>query len=148
MRRRRSAGFTLLEVLIASLIMAIAITGLLSNLTTSLRNASRLTEYDRAVLLARHRMDELLLIPKLPQLQPIEGRFDPVQSGGVEAGWKARASVFEGPPNAGPGVEILERIELQVWWKQGEKLKTFPLEAFRKRIMLPDDPPPQLTPPL
>ena len=34
-------GFTLLEVLVASLIMAIAVAGLLSNLSTSLRNADR-----------------------------------------------------------------------------------------------------------
>lgn len=148
MRRRGSSGFTLLEVLIASLIMAIAITGLLSNLTTSLRNASRLTEYDRAVLLARHRLDELLLVPRLPPLQIVEGRFDLTQSGGVEAGWRARASIFEGPPNAGPGVEILERIEVQVWWTQGEKRKTFPIEGYRKRMMLPDDQPPQVMPPL
>jgi len=134
--RKSSAGFTLLEVLVASVIMAVAIAGLLSNLTTSMRNAARLTEYDRAALLARHKMDELLVTPAIPGQMVIEGRFDPVQSGTVEAGWKARATIFEGPPNAGPGVEILERIELQIWWKQGEKLRTFPLESYRKRILL------------
>jgi general secretion pathway protein I len=137
--RRREAGFTLLEVLVASVIMAVAIAGLLSNLTTSLRNASRLTEYDRAALLARHKMDELLLLPPMPNPAPMEGRFDFTQSGGVESGWKARAGVFEGPPNAGPGAEILERVELQVWWKQGEKVRTFPLEGYRKRLLLPGE---------
>ncbi|MBZ2179644.1 MAG: prepilin-type N-terminal cleavage/methylation domain-containing protein [Acidobacteriota bacterium] len=137
--RRSSAGFTLLEVLVASVIMAVAIAGLLSNLTTSLRNAARLTEYDRAALLARHKMDELLVTPAIPGQLVIEGSFDPAQSGTVEAGWKARASILEGPPNAGPGVEILERIELQVWWKQGAKLRTFPLDGYRKRILLPGE---------
>jgi general secretion pathway protein I len=137
--RKSEAGFTLLEVLVASVIMAVAIAGLLSNLTTSLRNASRLTEYDRAALLARHKMDELLLMPRLPGQMVLEGPIEPAQSGGIEAGWKARASIFEGPPNAGPGVEILERIELQIWWKQGERVRTFPLEGFRKRALLPGE---------
>ena len=139
-KRRSTAGFTLLEVLVASVIMAVAITGLLSNLTLSLRTAARLTEYDRAALLARHKMDELLLLPPAPsQQQMVEGRFDMTQSGGVEAGWKARSGIFEAPPGAGPGLEILERVELQIWWNQGGKLRTYPLEGFRKRIMMPGE---------
>jgi len=49
MRRR---GFTLLEMLVASAIMGIAVTALLASLSASLHNAARLTEYDRAALLA------------------------------------------------------------------------------------------------
>ena len=139
MKRKSTAGFTLLEVLVASVIMAIAITGLLSNLTLSLRTAARLTEYDRAALLARHKMDELLLLPPVPTQQMVEGRFDMTQSGGVEAGWKARTGIYEAPPGAGPGVEILERVELQIWWNQGGKLRTYPLEGFRKRLMMPGE---------
>ena len=58
------AGFTLLEVLVATTIMAIAVSGLLASLSTSLRVASRLTDYDRATLLAREKMDELLVNEK------------------------------------------------------------------------------------
>ena len=58
MRFRR--GFTLLEVMVATTIMGIAVVTLLSALSTSVRNATRLTDYDRAVLLARAKMDALL----------------------------------------------------------------------------------------
>ena len=115
---------------------------LLSNLTTSLRNASRLTDHDRAALLARHKMDELLLIPRLPQMQVIEGQFDPSQSSGLNARWRARAGIFEFAPGAGPGAQILERVELQIQFENGGRTKSFTMEGFRKRTLLPDEPPP------
>lgn len=138
----RERGFTLLEVLVATMLMAVAVVALLSNLTTSTRNASKLTDHDRAALLARHKMDELLTTARLPQMQIIEGRFDPAQVAGMEAGWRARAAVFEAPPGAGPGAQVLERVELAIWFKRGEQPKTFYLEAYRKRWLQPGDPPP------
>ena len=56
---KRNRGFTLLEVMVATTIMAIAVVGLLSSLSASLRNAARLTDNDRSALLARRKMDEL-----------------------------------------------------------------------------------------
>lgn len=128
----RSRGFTLLEMLVATLIMGIAVVGLLANISTSLRNAARLTAYDRAAVLARQRMDELLLDQRLPKLTPIEGSFDPAVTGGGEAGWRARITPFEMPPNAGPGTEILERVELEIWWMSAGKRRSLSLEGFRK----------------
>ena len=138
----KERGFSLLEVMVATFIMAVAVVSLLSNLTTSLRNASRLTDHDRAALLARHKMDELLLIPKLPQMQAIEGQFDPSQSSGLNARWRARAGIFEFAPGAGPGAQILERVELQIQFENGGRTKSFTMEGFRKRSLLPDEPPP------
>ncbi len=138
----RERGFSLLEVMVATFIMAVAVVALLSNLTTSLRNASRLTDYDRAALLARHKMDELLVTPRLPQGQVIEGQFDPTQASGLQAGWRARATVFEFVPGAGPGAEVLERVELRIQFSNGGQPKSFALEGFRRRYLLPDEPPP------
>ena len=141
-RSTKERGFSLLEVMVATFIMAVAVVTLLSNLTTSLRNASRLTDHDRAALLARHKMDELLLIPRLPQMQVIEGQFDPSQSSGLNARWRARAGIFEFAPGAGPGAQILERVELQIQFENGGRTKSFTMEGFRKRSLLPDEPPP------
>ena len=136
----RERGFSLLEVMVATFIMAVAVVALLSNLTTSLRNASRLTDYDRAALMARHKMDELLLVPRLPAM--MEGQFPPAESAGLDAGWRARTGIFEFAPGAGPGSQVLERVELMIVFNNGGKQKTFALEAFRRRYLFPDEPPP------
>ena len=130
MKRR---GFTLLEVLVATMIMAVAVVGLLSAISSYMRNAARLTDYDRVALLARGQMDALLLNPRLPQFAIVTGAFDPALTGGVQAGWRARLSPFDAPTTRGAGVSILERIELEVWWMAGDKRRTFTLDAFRRR---------------
>ena len=96
---RRSRGFTLLEMIVATTIMAVAVVGLLAGLASSTRNAARLLDYDRAVQLARLRMNDLLLDQRFPLNMPVEGRFDPAVTSG---GWRpagARASPpLEMPP--------------------------------------------------
>ena len=136
----KTRGFTLLEVLVATVIMAVAVVGLLSALSTSLRTAARLTDYDRAVLLARQKMDELLIADQLPSLAPIEGTWDASITGGAEMGWRARLSPFDVPPQAGVGTAFLQRIQLEIWWTTGDQRRTFNLEGFRRAVMLkPED---------
>ena len=132
----RERGFTLLEVLVATTLMAVAVVGLLASLRTSLTNASRLTDYDRAALLARRQMDELLAARLLPKGVPFEGAFAPEVTGGVRAGWRARIIPFESvafpgtPPPA--GTPLLERIELEIWWAAGAGTKSMKLAAYRR----------------
>jgi len=132
-------GFTLLEMLVATAIMGIAVVGLMSNLSASLRNAARLTDYDRAALLAHEKMDELLLDPQLPKLAVIEGVFDPALSGGAPAGWSAQLTPFDVPPDAPPGSEMLEQLELRVWWGPPKNPRSLVLEAYRRgRLPIPE----------
>jgi len=138
MKRR---GFTLLEVIVASSIMAIAVVGLLAAISTSMRGASRLTEYDRASLVAQRKMDELLANPLLRPGVRLEGALDQTQTGGLSGGWAAHTSIFEAPPQAAPGTPYLIRIGLQVWWQRGELKRTFDIEAFRRGILRRGDVP-------
>ena len=132
-------GFTLLEVLVATLIMGIAVVGLLSALSTSLRNAARLTEYDRVVLLARQTVNELLLDPRLRRHAVLEGPFDPALMGGAQGGWRARLLPFDAPPRPAPGMQVLDRLEVEVWWMSGDRRRSFTLEAFRPTVLRPED---------
>ncbi len=141
--RRTTAGFTLLEVLVATLIMAIAVTGLLSALSTSLRNAARLTAYDRAAMLARQKMDELLIATRLPKGTPIEGGWDTYTAAGVPIRWRAVVTTSEKQLNAGVGAPYIERVQLEILWMEGGGQRSFALEGYRRATVLPEDQPPQ-----
>jgi type II secretion system protein I len=129
----KRGGFTLLEVLVATAIMAIAVTTALSALRTSLRNADRQTETARAASLARRKMGELLAQRLAPCCQALEGVFPPSFTNGVEAGWSAMITPSEAgslPPV--PGTASIEKIQLEVWWRSGAGRRTMPLEAYRR----------------
>ena len=137
MSKRR--GFTLLEVLVATTLMAIAISGVLSALSSTMRNAARLTDYDRSAMLARRKMDELLLDRKVPKFVFLEGEWDPVMTNGRQSGWRARIMPWEIAPKSGPGSNMLERIELEVWWLEGERRRSLALEGFRRSMLTEAD---------
>ncbi len=137
MRNRR--GFTLLEVMVATVVMAIAIVGLLANISSATRNASRLRDYDHVAQLAQLRMNELLVDTKTPLNTVLEGEFDPLVAGGLKAGWRARLANFEAPPQPQAGDLVLDRLQLEVWWMSGTQRRTLALEGFRHRYLKPRD---------
>jgi type II secretion system protein I len=128
----RRGGFSLLEVLVATLIMGIAVTTLLVGLSQSVRNAARLAEHDRAAMLARNKMNELLLDPSLPFTGTVEGKFDSEGAAGTVSGWRAATKPFEMRPESGPGSEVLQEVALEVWWKPvGGDRRTLHVEGYR-----------------
>jgi len=135
-------GFTLLEVLVATVIMGIAVAGLIAGLSQSVKNASRLTDYDRAAMLAHTKMNDLLLDVNLPFDGSVEGQFDRDQTGGVPGGWRASLKPFDVPPRAGPGIVILQQIALELWWQPATGTRrSIHLESYRRtRIPIPAGP--------
>jgi prepilin-type N-terminal cleavage/methylation domain-containing protein len=132
---KKTAGFTLLEVLVAAMIMGIAVAGVLSGLAAASRNVSRLTQYDRATLLARQKMNELLVERATPRNQPFAGTWDSVP----DAGWTATVTPFEAAPGSGPGQWDVDRVELEVWWMDGATRRAFSLEGFRRGVLQQGD---------
>jgi len=131
--KRAEAGFTLLEVMVASLIIGIAVAGALSAIGASARNASRLTQYDRATLVARQKMNELLVDLNAPRNTQLAGNWD------ANAGWTARITAYEAAPGSGPGQWDVDRIELEVWWMDGATRRAFTLEGFRLGVVRQGD---------
>jgi general secretion pathway protein I len=137
-RGARQSGFTLLEVMVATLIMGVAVVGLLANLHGSLRNTERIGSYDRATLFAQHKMDELIAQPRLPLKVKFEGGF-PDGADNSQGGWDAVATAWETPPRAPAGELVLARIQLEVWWFENGKRRTFSVEGFRQQVLTPDE---------
>jgi general secretion pathway protein I len=117
-------GFTLLEILVATTIMGIAVVGLLSSLSTSMRNAAHVTDADRAAQIARNKMEELVSDANLPFQANLSGTIDPTTS------WAAQIAPFEAPQTQ-PGALILQRISLVISWRSGANQRQYPLEAYR-----------------
>ncbi len=132
-------GFTLLEVLVATVILAVAIGGLMSALSGSMRVAGRLTDYDRAAMLAKRKMEEVLADKRIPRNTLLQGAYDPSQTNGSPSGWRLRIAPFEMPPNPSPGIPIVDRIQVQVWWRNGESERTFDVESFRRYYLTAAD---------
>lgn len=137
--RSRERGFTLLEVLVAAVIMGIAVAGVLSGLAAASRNGARLTEYDRATLLARQKMNQLLADHDIPRGLPLTGVWPAALTGGTEMGWNARIDPFEAAPGAGPGMWVVDRAQLEIWWMDGATRRSFSLEGYRRGILKPGD---------
>jgi general secretion pathway protein I len=136
---KHDRGFTLLEVLVATAIMGVAVAGLLNTISGAAHNASRLTEYDRAVLLAKSKMDELLAEPKLQRNTPMVGEFDRVRTGGIPCSWRAVIQSFETAPGAAPGTWDVDRVELEIDWMDGAVKHSFSLEGFRRGVLQAGD---------
>lgn len=133
-------GFTLLEMIVATTIMGIAVAGLMSGISSSTRNAARLRDYDRVIQLARLRMNSLLADPGATVSGQRDGLFDPAITGGLECGWRAQVSVAEkAAPTPAAGDYVLDRVQVEIWWMSGGQRRTFPLESYRRRTLRPAD---------
>ncbi len=90
-------------------------------------------------MLARSKMDELLLDVAFSVETVVQGSFDPSLTGGVEGGWRARLRRFEMPPDPVPGDQALDRMELEIWWMSGDERRTFALKGYRADTLRPED---------
>jgi prepilin-type N-terminal cleavage/methylation domain-containing protein len=138
MPRSNQSGFSLLEMIVATALTGLTVVGLLSLTSQSLSNSARIREYDRAAMLARTQMDELLTVDPPVLNQPLEGAIDPL------TGWQARITPVEVDVNTNVGGTLLARVDLTIWWQSDGRRKTFPLEGYRRVRIDPSTAPGEL----
>jgi len=131
-----SSGFTLLEILVATVILGTAVVALFGLLSGALGNLRRLRAPSQALMLAQGGMNQLLgagletgngAAVAIPLDQKLEGRWDD------QFRWEALATRFNPPPDTAPGQTIMVRIVLDVFWKSapGKPEKKLSLETVQ-----------------
>ena len=111
MRRRRHRGFTFIEVLVALLIVALALTAATVATGLSLRNGTVLRDRTYANWIGQNRIAELRLQEQIPAPGRTTGT---VEYGNAE--WRWEAVVAE------TGVENLHRIDVSVSFADSERV--------------------------
>jgi general secretion pathway protein I len=128
-----SAGFTLLEVMVALSVLAIGIVAVLELLGGSLRLGTKATRHTQAALYAQQEMDRLFAQTTLE---------DGEESGELPGGyyWHARVQEIH-PDDANTRLQPqrqsqtdffhLKEIEVSVRWEEGEGQQSFALHSLR-----------------
>jgi general secretion pathway protein I len=115
----RSAGFTLLEVVVALAIMAIALGVLYRAVGGGVRTVGDLSAYSRAVAIGES-------VLQVRDSVPAEGWNEAGQWEGFR--WSVASAPYQ--PGSGAGVP-LHRVQVDVAWTDGLRDRTFSLVSLR-----------------
>lgn len=129
MRNRSERGFTLIEVLVATIIMAVAVSALLGNLSTSTANLFKTNEIDRLTFLSKRKMDELISVQTIPAGASLQGVLETDAANKATAGFSAQILPFS--PVGQISGERVDRVRLETWIQTGSRRRTMQLESFR-----------------
>lgn len=100
---RRARGFTLVEVLVAVAVLAIAMAGVIGAMARQASNAGYLKQRTMALWVAHNRLAELQIQAQAPDTGRSDGK---VQMGGAEWEWNAAVIKTEDPR--------LRRVDIEV----------------------------------
>ena len=103
-------GFTLLEVMIALVIVAISLTGMAVTMGSMLDNATTLRERTYASWIAQNKIVEIRLANEIPEVGSSSGDIEYASST-----WEWRVEIEE------TGIENLLRIDVAVSWPGDEQ---------------------------
>ena len=124
--RRRSRGYTLVEVLVAFVILAMALSVLLRIFSGGVRNVGASSDYAKAVLIAESRL----------ATAGIDDTLAPGETDGVESGrfrWTRIVTDYEPAPDYRNAVKGLRayHVTVTVSWPNGDKERRVELNTVR-----------------
>jgi type II secretion system protein I len=125
-RHPREAGFTLIEVLVATVIAALALVALLESFSSGLSTVSRLAERDRAALLAQSVLEAVGARELLT-----EGVETGQASDGVE--WRTTTRrrddlIYSDPTKI---LVVPYEVEVEMAWRDGRRSRSLTFRTIR-----------------
>lgn len=124
-RRRRARGFTLVEILVALVVLGVVGGALLELFQGGLRNVAASDDYTRAALLARSMLAQLEARDRF--VAPLEeGRFD------ERFWWRLQAAPYVGPDGAPLPEAPVEPVvvALAVGWNDGGRERQYTVTSL------------------
>ena len=119
----KTAGFTLLEVLVALTLLGVAVTVILQLFSANLRSISASEEYVTGSLEAQAKMREVLEDKEIS-----EG----TRNGITDNGYRFQVSVSDSLTERSESLSVkLMEIEVKVYWTQGNKEKFLTLKTLK-----------------
>jgi len=124
--KRHNQGYTLIEVLVAFMIMALALTVLLRIFSGGLRNISVSSDYAQAVLIAESRL----------AAAGIDGPLFPGETAGVEGEqfqWTRRVTEYLPSPRYSAPARGLQawHVTVSVEWPNGSNTRSIDVSTIR-----------------
>ena len=127
-RKAGRGGFTLMETLVAMMLLSISMVVVLQLFSGGLKSGKLADDYTRAVFFAREKMEEFLLKTEFEE-GSYEGEFDDVY------GWKVEVVLVEEEEELGetakPPPVDLYNVSVSVVWMSGEREKSYRIDTLQ-----------------
>lgn len=124
-KRRRNDGFTLIETLVAMMLLAVSLTIILQLFSGGLKSVQLSDHYTRAIFCAQEKMDEILLPAALKE---------DVWEEALDNGLKLKAEISDTQAEIEESEKLpvnLFDIKVTMTWLEGSKEKQFEISSLK-----------------